>query len=56
MRAESIGEGQGMYLNVNVAWETGFVVDEIVRENNTLSDLGNNEYKNACDKLLFPMV
>lgn len=56
MRAESIGEGQGMYLNVNVAWETGLVVDEINRENNTVSDLGNNEYKYACDKLLFPMV
>jgi histone deacetylase 6 len=56
MKAESIGEGQGMYLNVNVAWETGLVVDEINRENNKVSELGNNEYKYACDKLLFPMV
>lgn len=56
MKAESIGEGQGMYHNVNVAWETGLVVDEINRDNNKVSELGNNEYKYACDKLLFPMV
>jgi acetoin utilization deacetylase AcuC-like enzyme len=24
--------------------------------NNVVSDLGNNEYKNACDNLLFPMI
>jgi acetoin utilization deacetylase AcuC-like enzyme len=56
MKAECIGEGNAQFLNVNVAWETGKTVDEINRENNTLSDLGNNEYKRACDELLFPMV
>ena len=32
------------------------VVDEGNRLNNKMSDLGNNEYKYACDELLFPMV
>ena len=26
------------------------------RKNNTLSDLGNEEYRFACDSLLFPIV
>ena len=43
-------------MNVNVAWQTGEVVDEENRENNTISTLGNSEYKNACDTLLFPIV
>ncbi len=28
MKAEYIGEGKGKYFNVNVAWETGKIVDE----------------------------
>ena len=56
MLPEYVGEGKGKYFNVNVAWQTGQVVDEINREKNTLSELGNNEYRYACDQLLFPMV
>jgi len=56
MRAEYVGEGKGQYKNINVAWETGLVVDEEVRENNTRSDLGNAEYRAACDSFLFPAV
>ena len=51
-----IGEDKGKGFNVNVAWETGLVVDEFDRSNNKLSDLGNNEYRYACDTLLFPMI
>jgi histone deacetylase 6 len=56
MKADCIGEGAGKYFNVNVAWETGKVVDEVNRDNNILSDLGNDEYKLVCDTVLFPMV
>ena len=56
MRAEYIGKEKGKYRNVNIAWQTGTIVDEHDRLNNKVSDLGNNEYKNACDTLLFPMV
>lgn len=56
MLPEYIGEGKGTYFNINVAWQTGQVVDEINRDKNTLSDLGNNEYRYACDHLLFPIV
>ena len=56
MMADCVGEGKGKYRTANVAWETGLVVDELNRENNTVSELGNNEYKYACDNLLFPMV
>lgn len=56
MLAEFIGKDKGKYKNVNIAWETGTIVDEQDRLNNRVSDLGNNEYKNACDTLLFPMV
>ena len=56
MKSSYIGKGAGKYYNVNVAWETGLVVDESVRENNTMSDLGNNEYQKACQMLLMPIV
>jgi histone deacetylase 6 len=56
MFPEYIGEDKGKYFNINVAWETGLVVDELNREKNTTSTLGNNEYKNACDTLIFPIV
>ena len=56
MFPEYIGEGKGKFFNVNIAWETGLVVDELNRENNTRTNLGNNEYKMACDTLLFPIV
>ena len=56
MQARFCGEGKGKFYNVNVAWQTGLVVDEEVRENNTRSTLGNNEYRRACDTLLFPIV
>ena len=41
---------------IHVGHGKELVVDEINRENNKVSELGNNEYKYACDKLLFPMV
>ena len=41
---------------MNIAWETNTVVDEVNRKENKVSELGNNEYKFACDNLLFPMV
>lgn len=56
MKPDYIGEGKGKYFNVNVAWETGKIVDEQNRSNNTLSDLGNNEYRRACDQILFNMI
>jgi histone deacetylase 6 len=51
-----VGEERGKGFNVNVAWNTGLKVDEYNRMNNVLSDLGNNEYKYACDTLLFDIV
>lgn len=56
MTASHIGSGKGKYLNVNLAWQTGLVVDEENRDNNQRSELGNSEYRRACDTLLFPMV
>ena len=56
MKAEFIGEDAGKYRNVNVAWNTGLKVDEESRQNNTVAMLGNNEYRRACDHILFPMV
>ena len=53
---EYIGEGKGKGFNVNVAWDTGKVVDEYNRLANDLSDLGNNEYKLACDEVLIPII
>jgi hypothetical protein len=35
MKAENIGSDKGKHFNINVAWETGFVVDEENRSNNT---------------------
>ena len=55
-RAEYIGEGIGKGFNVNVAWETGKQCDEMNRLNNERTELGNNEYKYACDKLLLPIL
>ena len=56
MAPNYVGEGKGKYRNVNVAWQTGKVVDEENRDKNELSQLGNNEYLMACDSMLFPMV
>ncbi|CDW72549.1 histone deacetylase hda1 [Stylonychia lemnae] len=53
---EFVGEGKGQGFNVNVAWETGLVVDEVDRSNNTVSTLGNHDYRYACDTLLFPII
>ena len=53
---EFVGEGKGAGFNVNVAWETGHVVDEFDRMNNKRSDLGNQEYRYACDNVLFPII
>eukprot|EP00347_Sterkiella_histriomuscorum_P006078 403354151 len=53
---EYVGEGKGKGFNINVAWETGLVVDEVDRSNNKVSTLGNNDYRYACDTLLFPIV
>lgn len=55
-RPQYTGKGKGEGFNINVAWETGLKVDEDNRENNTLSDLGNKEYKHAFDNLLFPVI
>jgi hypothetical protein len=41
---------------VNVAWETGLEVDEFDRMNNKVSELGNADYRYACDTLLFPII
>lgn len=41
---------------MNVAWETGLEVDEMDRLNNKVSELGNLEYRYACDTLLFPII
>ena len=56
MKPEFVGEGKGKYRTVNVAWETNMVVDEAHPADNKPSHCGNNEYKHACDSLLFPMV
>jgi histone deacetylase 6 len=56
MKPSFIGEGKGKHHNINIAWQTGLVVDELVRANNKQSDLGNNEYRKACDTLLFPIT
>lgn len=51
-----MGEGEAKGFNINVAWETGFEVDELDRMNNKVSALGNHEYRYACDTLLFPVI
>ena len=51
-----IGEGAGLGYNVNIAWNTGLVVNEDDRQDNKVSDLGCNEYKYACDKVLLPIA
>jgi len=56
MKAEFVGDGKGKFKNINIAWETGLVVDENNKENNTLSPLGNSEYRYVCDTFLFPAV
>ena len=50
------GEGKGAFHNVNCAWNTGLVVNEDDREDNQVSELGCNEYKYACDEVLFPIA
>ena len=54
--ADYVGEGEAKGFNINVAWETGLEVDEFKRMSNTVSDLGNQEYRYACDTLLFPII
>ena len=53
---EYCGKGKGLGYNVNIAWHTGTVVDEVNRDANVLSDLGCNEYVRACETLLFPLA
>ena len=53
MGANNVGKDKGKYLNVNIAWEIG---EEFEKNEVNYSNLGNNEYKNACDNLLFPMI
>jgi len=50
------GKGEGLGYNVNVAWQTGLEADELDRENNQRSDLGNREYMYACESLLLPIA
>ena len=54
--AESIGRGKGVGFHANVAWQTGLVVDESNRQNNTRSDLGAHEYKLAFERLVLPLA
>jgi hypothetical protein len=56
MGPEYIGDKEGKGFNANVAWETGLEVDEYNRMVNKVSELGNNEYRYACDELLFPVI
>ncbi len=51
-----IGDRDGKGFNINVAWETGLEVDEFDRMSNKVSDLGNSDYRYACDTLLFPII
>ena len=51
-----VGEGDGAGFNVNVAWETGTLVDEENRSNNKVVPIGNHDYKHACETLLFPIA
>ena len=53
---DNVGAEEGKGFNVNVAWNTGEIADEEVRENNTETNLGCAEYRYACDTLLFPIV
>ena len=54
--ASFVGEGVGAGFNVNVAWETGKTANEADRSANEATDLGPNEYRLACDDLLFPIA
>jgi len=56
MKPEYIGAEKGKYHNINIAWETGLEVDEEDREKNSQSDLGNEEYRYACDNGLFDII
>ena len=51
-----IGRGAGTGFNVNVAWDTGKIANEEILDANEVTDLGSNEYKHACDELLFPIA
>ena len=48
-RSNYVGAGDGLGFNVNVAWETGKIANEEVREDNERTELGCNEYRYACD-------
>ena len=54
--SEFIGDKAGKGFNINIPWETGLEVDEFDRMNNKVSELGNTEYRYACDTLLVPVV
>lgn len=41
---------------MNIAWETGLVIDEVDRKNNVRSDLGPNEYKLAFESIVLPLA
>ena len=51
-----IGEGDGTGFNINIAWQTGKVADEEVRQNNEVTELGSPEYVYAFDKLILPIA
>ena len=51
-----VGRDKGKGFNVNIAWQTGCNSDEDQIENNELTDLGNNEYRYACENLLLPIA
>lgn len=49
-----LGKGQGF--NVNIAWETGTVVNEYDRSGNIPAELGAHEYKHAFEELVLPLA
>lgn len=55
-KPEFIGAGKGLGFNVNVAWETGTVVNEYDRGSNTVAELGAHEYKLAFDEIVLPLA
>ena len=55
-QAHFVGKGKGEGFNVNVAWETGKVVIESKRRANEVVPVGNNEYRLACEEVLFPVL
>jgi len=55
--SDHIGTGKGLGFNINIPWDTNISqVDEFAKENNTVSDLGSNEYKLAFESIVLPVA